>query len=89
MNIPAILILTRERHDFQGLQLFTNYADYPPLCIVDEQANGHKIFSGWFPDTLHIISEYLNLTLELQEPMEENRNIWHKTLSSFKQRFFG
>ena len=78
MNVPAILTFTRERHDFKGLQLFANYADYPPLCIVDELANGQKVFRGWFPDTLDIISKYLNLTLEYKEPMEENRNIWYK-----------
>ena len=79
LNTSSIQTLLRTRkNDFHGLPLVVNYAHYPPYCIVKKQANGTDKVSGLFIDTLQIATQYLNLTLVLQKPKAENRNIWFK-----------
>ena len=78
LNIPSILTMTRKRHDFQGVPFLVNYADQPPYCIVDKLENNNNKVSGVFLDVLSIALQYLNATLVLREPNQENRNIWHK-----------
>ena len=79
LHIPSILTMTRKRHDFQGVPFLVNYAgNSAPYCIVDKLENNTNKVSGVFFDVLSIALQYLNATLVLREPNEENRNIWHK-----------
>ena len=73
LNIANIQHSTKERHDFNGVPIITNYGHWPPYCIVEESGVHGKLI-----DALQIATHYLNLTLVLQETKPENVNIWDK-----------
>ena len=67
---------TRKRTTFNGLELKANFGDFPPFCFCKNETSTN----GALADTLTEISSYLNLTLKIQPPFEENYNIWSKKL---------
>ena len=77
LDIPSILTFTTKRSDFKGLPFLVNYAHLPPYCIVDKHKSGKDKVSGAFLDLLTIVFQHLNVTLVLQKPNEENKDIWH------------
>ena len=64
---------TRERHDFQGITLTTNFAHFQPMCIVNDQRNEVR---GIMTDALKMAALFLNLTFIIQPTKPENKNIW-------------
>ena len=61
---------TQARSDFHGIPLTANYYhDYWPFNWVDEKGN----VKGLLKEALEVATKQLNLTLIIQEPLEENR----------------
>ena len=74
IEMKQILKIIDENQDFNGRSMSANFASYPPFCIVDEMGNP----TGLLYDVLKIVSEELNLTLEITPPSPQNKDIWFK-----------
>ena len=77
VSITSTLESTKNRNNFYGLPIVTNYANIAPFCIVEEHENQDQVH-GLFMEALKIATNYLNLTLILQRSKPENENIWDK-----------
>ena len=71
--IENLIERTKNRLDFQGLDLIVNYIHLVPYCIVKEGD-----FSGVFPDLARAIASNLNMTLKIQSLKEENKGIYSR-----------
>ena len=77
LSITSTLESTKNRNNFNGLPIVTNYANIAPFCIVEEHEVQDKVH-GLFMEALKIATDYLNLTLILQRTKPENQHIWNK-----------
>ena len=73
--MKRIIEYTKNRSDFKGVPITANYAtNYWPFNWIDDDG----IKRGLFKDILDIATRNLNLTLIMQDPLEENKGIWFR-----------
>ena len=95
IDLGKIMKVTRDRNDFNGMDLITNFVESKqkkiniqkhcisispfssvekPACWMEPDGSVH----GLFKDALEVAACHLNLTLNIQKTLQENRNIWFK-----------
>ena len=70
INLRSVIQETRKNRNHHGIEIKANFGHFPPFCIVDKS---HKV-NGTFHDLFQTISEVVNLTLQLQNPLKGNEN---------------
>ena len=73
-DLEEVLAAIDKKPDFNGLSILSNFASYPPYCIIDK---GDEI-KGLLFDVLKIVTRELNLSLEIRRPKPQNKGIWFK-----------
>ena len=75
IDFKIILEKTKGRTDFGGIPITANYVhDYWPFNWIDEQGT----MKGIFKEIMEITTRDLNLTLQIQDPLEENKGLWFR-----------